>query len=101
MNSEEGRNGDTSKNSLGNRARKRYFNKGKVMYAKYMLAKNSKVFQELPKTALCRENDRFQDRLQKLPNNRFMGLELFQQPMHRMTVLVFERSTLLGKPKRT
>jgi hypothetical protein len=35
------------------------------MYANDMLAKNPKVFQvqELPKNALCRENDRFHDML--------------------------------------
>jgi len=46
------------------------------MYANDMLPKNPKVFQvqEVPKTALCRENDRFQDRLQKLPNGSVHGL---------------------------
>jgi hypothetical protein len=43
----------------------RHFNKGNSMYANDMLAKNPKVFQvqELPKNALCRENDRFHDML--------------------------------------
>jgi len=74
------------------------------MYANDMLAKNPKVFQvqELPKTALCRENDRFHDMLQKLPNGSVHWLGTAPQPvpktMPRIKVVLSERSTLLRKP---
>jgi hypothetical protein len=74
------------------------------MYANDMLAKNPKVFQfqELPKTALCRESDRFQDRLQNCQNGSANGFGTVPQPVPKtmplIRVVLFERSTLLRKP---
>jgi hypothetical protein len=75
----------------------RHFNKGNSMYANDMLAKNPKVFQvqELPKTALCRENDCSPNRLQKLPNGWVHGLGTVPQPvpktMLRIRVVLFRK----------
>ncbi len=55
------------------------------MYANDMLAMNPKVFQvqELPKTALCRENDRFHDMLQKPETAKWLGSLAWNCPTTR------------------
>jgi hypothetical protein len=73
------------------------------MYANDMLAKNPKVFQsqELPKTALSRENDHFQDKLQKLPNGSVHGLgncpTTLPKTMPRIRVVLSEEPMLLRR----
>jgi hypothetical protein len=55
-----------------------------------------------PKPHCGRENDRFHDMLQKLPNRSVHWLGTVPQPvpktMPRITVVLSERSTLLRKP---
>jgi hypothetical protein len=59
----------------------------------------------LSKTARSRENNRFQDKLQKLPNGLVHGLGTVPQPvlktMPRIRVVLSDQPTLLRKPKRT